>query len=102
MSGRDNSAPLIQEISDGVIIRVRVHPRASKVSVGPVKETSLAVRLTAAPVDNAANRQCIAALARRLGVRAHQVEIVSGHKSREKRVRVEGIDARRARDALGI
>ncbi|MFQ5693420.1 MAG: DUF167 domain-containing protein [Nitrospinota bacterium] len=91
----------IQETPDGVILRVRVHPRASKVSVGPPQEAFLPVRLTAPPVDQAANRQCVKALAERLGVRPRQVAILSGQKGREKRVRVEGVDARRVRATLG-
>ncbi len=101
MSRADVSPAFFQETPDGVILKVRVHPRASKVSVGPAQEGVLCVRLTAPPVDNAANKQCVKALADVLGVRPRQVAIVSGHKSREKRVRVEGVDARRIREALG-
>ena len=103
MSRADVSPSFIQETPDGaILLRVRVHPRASKVSVGPAGKGVLPVRLTAPPVDNAANQQCIRALAEVLGIRPRQVAIVSGHKSREKRVRVEGVDARRIREALEI
>ncbi|MFQ5914113.1 MAG: DUF167 domain-containing protein [Nitrospinota bacterium] len=101
MAGRDLTPPLLQEVSEGVIIRVRVHPRASKVSVGPVRDGLLSVRLTAPPAENAANRQCIQALAEAFGVRPRQVTILSGQKGREKRVRVEGVDARRLGEILG-
>ncbi len=103
MSRADVSPSFLQETPDGaILLRVRVHPGASKVCVGPAGEGVLPVRLTAPPVDNAANRQCIRALADALGVRPRQLAIVSGHKSREKRVRVEGVDAREVREALGI
>jgi uncharacterized protein YggU (UPF0235/DUF167 family) len=70
------------------------------VSVGPVRDSVLAVRLTAPPVDNAANEQCVQVLAAALDVRPRQVSILSGHGGREKRVRVEGIDARWVEMAL--
>jgi uncharacterized protein (TIGR00251 family) len=70
------------------------------VSVGPIRDSVLTVRLTAPPVENAANEQCIQVLADAFGVRPRQVSIVSGHRGREKRVRLEGIDARGVETAL--
>lgn len=101
MSGGRDGSTFIQEVPGGVLLRVRVHPRSSRVSVGPAEGDALTVRLTAPPVENAANDQCVRVLAKALGVRPRQVAVVSGHKSREKRVRVEGVDARRVREALG-
>jgi uncharacterized protein (TIGR00251 family) len=51
----------------------------------------LKIRLTAPPVDNAANEALVKFLASELGVSRSQVEIVSGHTSREKIVRIDGI-----------
>jgi uncharacterized protein (TIGR00251 family) len=51
----------------------------------------LKIRLTAPPVDGAANEALVKFLARSLGVSKSQVEIVSGHTSREKIVRINGI-----------
>ncbi len=98
--GRMAESSFLQEVPGGVVLHVRVQPRSSKVSVGPVRDSVLAVRLTAPPVDNAANDQCIQALADAFGLRPRQVSIVSGHRGREKRVRLEGIDARGVKLAL--
>lgn len=54
---------------------------------------ALRVRLTAPPVEGAANRALVEFLARRLGVRRSQVRIVSGEASRDKVVAVEGLGA---------
>jgi uncharacterized protein (TIGR00251 family) len=73
-------------------LRVHVQPRASKSELVGWREGSLAVRLTAPPVEGAANKACRDFLAELLGVRRADVELVSGEKSREKRFRVHGLD----------
>lgn len=73
-------------------LRVHVQPRASKSELVGWREGSLAVRLTAPPVEGAANKACRDFLAEALGVRRADVELVSGDKSREKRFRVHGLD----------
>jgi len=51
------------------------------------------VRLTAPPVEGAANAELVEVLAEALGVPRRQVAIVGGERSRQKSVRVSGIDA---------
>jgi uncharacterized protein (TIGR00251 family) len=74
-------------------LRVHVQPRASKSEVVGWREDSLAIRLTAPPVEGAANKACRDFLAELLGVRRADVELISGDKSREKRFRVHSLDA---------
>ncbi len=50
----------------------------------------LRIRVTAAPVDNAANRRMIAMLAKELGVAKSRVYLLAGASKRDKRVAVEG------------
>jgi uncharacterized protein (TIGR00251 family) len=57
-----------------------------------MEDGSLKIRLTAPPVDGAANEALIAYLSKALGVSKSSVEIVSGHTSREKRIRISGIN----------
>ena len=52
---------------------------------------ALLVRLNAAPVDGAANAELIAVLADALGVSKRAISVVSGERSRQKRVRVDGV-----------
>jgi uncharacterized protein (TIGR00251 family) len=56
-----------------------------------MEDGGLKIRLTAPPVDGAANEALVKFLAAQLGVAKSNVEIVSGHTSREKIVRVNGI-----------
>ena len=58
-----------------------------------MRDGSLLIRLAAAPVDGAANAELIGVLARALHIPKRDVTIVSGERSRNKRVRIAGMDA---------
>lgn len=75
-------------------------PRAGRSGVAGTRDGALLVRLAAAPVDGAANAELIEVLARALDLPKRRIEIVSGDRSRSKRVRVIGMDARVALAAL--
>ena len=73
---------------------VRVVPRAGRTAVAGMRGGALLVRLAAAPVDGAANEALIAFLAELLERPKRDITIISGQKSRDKRVRVVGASAR--------
>jgi hypothetical protein len=81
-------------------LRVRLTPRAARDAVELREDGSLAVRVTAPPVDGRANAALEKALARALGVPPSRVSVVRGARSREKTVRVEGLDADGLRERL--
>ena len=56
-----------------------------------MRDGRLIVRVTAPPVDSAANDAVVALLAARFGVPKRAVRIVSGERARNKTVEVEGI-----------
>jgi len=58
-----------------------------------MRDGALLVRLAAAPVDGAANAELIDLIARALHVPKRDVTIVSGERSRKKRVRIAGMNA---------
>jgi len=83
-------------------LAMRIQPRASKNEIVPMANGGLKIRLTAPPVDGAANQALIAFLALKLNVSKSQVQIVSGHTGREKIIRISGMDGTDARRLLNI
>lgn len=69
-------------------LTVHVLPRASRSEIAGWREGALRVRLTAPPVDGAANNALTDFLASTLGVRRAEVMLISGHTSRTKVVQV--------------
>jgi uncharacterized protein len=81
-------------------LRVRVQPRASRNEVTAWRDGVLHVRLTAPPVEGAANAACRDFLAEWLGIKRSQIELISGDKSREKRFRVSGLTDAEMEEAI--
>jgi len=90
----------ISEAEGGVTFAVRVVPRASKDEIVGIHGDALKVRLTAPPVEGRANKALIVFLAKRLGVRKSQVEIVAGATSRRKMIRIIGLLAQEVEECL--
>ena len=81
-------------------LKLRVIPRARKDQTAGEREGAIIVRLQAPPVEGAANRALTKFLAKTLGVRASDITITSGDKSRDKVVVIEGISQQEAEKAL--
>ena len=82
----------VQETSAGVTFNVFIQPRSSKNSVVGLYGDALKIKLTAPPVEGAANRMCIEFLAKQLGVAKSTLSIVSGHSGRNKRILIRNDD----------
>ncbi len=79
--------------NDGtVILPVHVVPRAARNEIVSVEGETLKVRVKAPPVKGKANEALVKLLAKTLGLRKDQVEIVAGRTARRKMVRVKGTD----------
>jgi uncharacterized protein (TIGR00251 family) len=87
----------IAEVAGAVRFAVHVQPRASRDQVAGVHGNALKVRLSAPPVDGAANAALIALIATQLNVRRANVRIVAGAQSRGKIVEVAGVTAAEVR-----
>lgn len=72
-------------------LSVRIQPRASRNGVTRMEDGTLKIRLTAPPVDGAANEALVKFLSETLSIGKSSVEIVTGHTSREKRVKISGM-----------
>ena len=77
--------------SDGIILMVRVLPRSSKKRIEITPE-GLKVKLTAPPVDGAANQQLIEILSEAFGIRRSAFRILKGLSSKDKVVGISGVD----------
>jgi len=84
MAGTDEPLEFLEARADGVLLRVLVRPRASRNELAGIQQGFLKVRLTAPPVEGAANQECARFLAKILDVAPSSISLVSGHKSRRK------------------
>lgn len=82
------------------MLRVRVTPRARSEALAGERDGALLVRLTAPPVEGAANEALGRFLGKALGVPASRVRVIAGERGRNKTVSVTGIDAATARSRL--
>lgn len=71
-------------------MNVRVIPRAGRSGFAGTRADALLIRLASPPVEGAANAELLEVLADLLDVPKRALRIVSGERSRLKRVRVEG------------
>ncbi|MBE9543262.1 MAG: YggU family protein [Proteobacteria bacterium] len=76
----------IRKTPDGVVFKVLVLPRSSKNMIAGIHDEALKIKLTAPPVDNAANQMCLKFLAKSLRVSRSALEIITGHNSRHKQI----------------
>ena len=67
-------------------------PRSPRSRVDGLRGGAVLIRLAAPPVEGAANEALVAFLSDALGVPRRSITIVSGERSRDKRVRVDGLD----------
>lgn len=74
-----------------VILAVRVQPRASKTEISGVLDGALKMRLQAPALEDRANEALCEFLAQLLKTPKSAVRIVSGHRSRSKRVEIRGV-----------
>jgi len=74
--------------SDGIAFWVLVQPRTSKKGVVGIHQDALKVKLTAPPVEGAANEQCLEVLAKALARPKSTLSIVNGQTSRRKQILV--------------
>lgn len=75
---------------DGVLLAVKLQPRASTNEIGEPLGDELKIKVTAPPVDAAANQALVEFLADQMDCPRGRVELVRGHKSRHKTILLHG------------
>src|SRR5262245_41601929 len=86
--------------AEGCVLTVRAQPTAKRNAVMGEHAGSLKVAVTAPPEDGRANQALIEVLAKALAVKRSQLEIVSGHAQREKRLLIRGKKAQDLHEIL--
>ena len=84
----------------GVRLETRVTPRASCNRIDGVRDGRLVIKVTAPPVDHAANGAVIELMAAVLGLPKRAVTVVAGEQARTKSLAVEGISESEIRRRL--
>jgi len=77
--------------SNGISLAIKLTPRASRNEIGDIHGAELPIKVTAAPVDSAANEALIELLATKLGCAKSKLSLVRGQTSRHKIVKVFGM-----------
>jgi uncharacterized protein len=83
----------IREIGIGIEVPLHVLPRARRNEIAGTHDGALKLKISAPPVDDAANRAVINFFATLLDLPRSRLSIISGAKSREKVLRIESISA---------
>ena len=90
----------ITATATGVRVAIRVMPRSPRTTIDGIRDGRLIVRVTAPPVDGAANDAVVAALAHALDLPKRSIRIVAGETSRNKTVDITGLDIKQIRARL--
>ncbi|MEW6619266.1 MAG: DUF167 domain-containing protein [bacterium] len=75
-----------------VNFKIKVIPKASKNEILELTDGLLKIKVTAPPVEGAANEAVIKLLARKLGLKKSQIAIVQGQKSKIKTIELNGVN----------
>ena len=81
-------------------VKMHINPRSSRNQITGWQGDVLCIKLTAPPVEGAANKAAIEFLAESLGVKKSQVTLVSGQTSRDKVFEVAGLTESEIRRVL--
>ena len=84
------------------LLDVRVIPRSPRTAVDGRRGGAVLIRLAAPPVGGAANDALVRFLSHAIGVPRRAIRLVSGEKSRDKRVAIAGVDLPAVLAALGL
>jgi len=88
--------PELSATEGGVVLAVHVQPGAGRTEVVGRHGDALKVRVAAPPTGNRANDAVVDLVSREFDLKKDGVSVISGGSSRQKRVRLDGVEMRRA------
>ena len=92
--------PFLKAHPEGTLLSVKVIPRASRNEIGEPLGTELKVKVTAPPVDSAANRAVIELIAATLNCAKSTVILLRGETDRHKTLLLKGLSPERVEEAF--
>jgi uncharacterized protein YggU (UPF0235/DUF167 family) len=90
---RETKDPAIEDGPTGATLSFRAVPRASRTQLLRGEEGGFRLRVAAPPVDGEANAEMQRYFAKLLGVAKSRIELLAGQSGRQKRIRVQGMNA---------
>lgn len=82
---------MLKETPEGIVIPLKIIPKASRNEVLGWENDELKVRIAAVPEKGDANSELIRFLAKILKISKSSITLISGDTSRHKRIRVSGV-----------
>jgi uncharacterized protein len=90
----------VRETSLGLEFQLHVLPRAKRSELTGLHNGALKMRVTAPPVDDAANRAIIEFFSSLLNIPKSSIQILTGAKSRDKKIRIKSLKLNRFLEVL--
>jgi uncharacterized protein (TIGR00251 family) len=76
---------------ESILLKVYLQPKSSKNEiVGPYRD-GIKIKVTAPPIEGKANEALVRILSREFGISLSRIEIIKGHHSREKTLKISGV-----------
>jgi uncharacterized protein len=96
----DVESPDTKDAPPAIVLRLAVQPGAGRSIVVGRRGDALSVRVAPPPLDGRANTAVVQLVAELFDLPRADIDLVSGDRSRQKRVRVRGVSADRARHVI--
>ena len=90
----------IREDKNGVLFKVWISFKAKKNQLAGLWADALHVKVAALPVEGKANETCCSFLAQELRISKSAVNIIKGTRSREKLIKITGVNQQQILDLL--
>jgi uncharacterized protein (TIGR00251 family) len=96
------SKPHIQEDQHGLTFTAKIVPGSSRTALAGLLDDMIKIKVATAPQKGKANQSLVAFLAKRLGVKRSEVQIVAGQTSPVKQIRIAGLSAEAFLERMGL
>lgn len=87
-----NDYQFLYKNQEGIILCVKLVPNSSHNKIVDFNENYIRIKISSPPVENRANKELIAFLSCLLDVNKSKIQIVSGDKSKLKKVQIKDIN----------